>query len=152
LPLPLSELFICWMSRSTCSWVLISIKSTMIIAGGHHGIRLYEREVQPHDLCRHWHCQAQPLCISHIFWWKGTHEAVQIHEWRWWLPNAAVPPWGAFLLRRQHHHRSWIHGTLRRQPCQNHLEDAHWRGGIILKMHPWGALLRLPFFTTDTKK
>ena len=57
LPLPLSELFICWMSRSVCSWVLISIKSTMIIACGYHGIRLYEREVQPHDLCRHWYCQ-----------------------------------------------------------------------------------------------
>ena len=30
------------------------IKSTMIIDGGHHGIRLYEREVQPHEnFCRH---------------------------------------------------------------------------------------------------
>lgn len=27
--------------------LLISIKSTMIIDDGHHGIRLYEREVQP---------------------------------------------------------------------------------------------------------
>ena len=33
--------------------ILISIKSTMIIVGGYHGIRLYEREVHPHDLRRH---------------------------------------------------------------------------------------------------
>lgn len=38
---------------SSRSEVLISIKSTRIIAGGYHGINLYEREVQPHDLCRH---------------------------------------------------------------------------------------------------
>ena len=38
---------------SSRSEVLISIKSTRIIAGGYHGIRLYEREVQPHDLRRH---------------------------------------------------------------------------------------------------
>ena len=38
---------------SSRSEVLISFKSTWIIAGGYHGIRLYEREVHPHDLCRH---------------------------------------------------------------------------------------------------
>ena len=55
LPLPLSELFISWMLPECFSLrVLISIKSTMIIDGGHHGIRLYEREVQPHEnFCRH---------------------------------------------------------------------------------------------------
>ena len=51
LPLPLSELFIAGCCRSYR--VLISIKSTMIIAGGYHGIKTLEREVQPHDLRRH---------------------------------------------------------------------------------------------------
>ena len=50
LPSLLSELFISWMLPKRLLRVLISIKSTMIIVGGYHGIRLYEREVQPHDL------------------------------------------------------------------------------------------------------
>ena len=50
MPLPLSELFISRMLPECFSLiVLISIKSTMIIDVGHHGIRLYEREVQPHE-------------------------------------------------------------------------------------------------------
>lgn len=53
LPSLLSELFISWMLPERLLRVLISIKSTMIIVGGYHGIRLYEREVQPHDLRRH---------------------------------------------------------------------------------------------------
>ena len=53
MPLPLSELFISWMLPECFSLrVLISIKSTMIIDGGHHGIRLYEREVQPQNFFR----------------------------------------------------------------------------------------------------
>ena len=38
------------MYRSISLRVLISIKSTMLIVGGYHGIRLYEREIHPHDL------------------------------------------------------------------------------------------------------
>ena len=52
MPSLLSELFISWMLPERLLRVLISIKSTMIIVGGYHGIRLYEREVQPHDLRR----------------------------------------------------------------------------------------------------
>ena len=55
-------------AMSFCSEVLISIKSTRIIVGGYHGIRLYEREMQPHGVCRHWHCQTQTLHYRHIFW------------------------------------------------------------------------------------
>ena len=44
----------------------------MIIDGGHHGIRLYEREVQPHEnFCRHWYCQTQPfrqMCIRDSYY------------------------------------------------------------------------------------
>lgn len=46
-------LYLLKVAMSFCSEVLISIKSTRIIVGGYHGIRLYEREMQPHGVCRH---------------------------------------------------------------------------------------------------
>ena len=88
LPLLLSELFIAGCCRSVSLWVLISIKSTMIIVGGYHGIRLYEREVQPHDLLRHWYCQTQPFRRCHFFGGRDTHRAVQILKWLWCLLSA----------------------------------------------------------------
>lgn len=49
------------MLQKRLSRVLISTKPTMITVGRYHGIRLYVREMQPHDLSRHSYYQTQPF-------------------------------------------------------------------------------------------